>query len=65
MGMLGRQYGVAQVVPPGNVMALKESMKKRVELQDKGKEVKDGDKREELKRLFNIETSVERFLADY
>jgi len=65
MGMLGRQYGAAQVVPPENVMALKECMKKRVELQDKGKEVKDGDKREELKRLFNIETSVERFLADY
>jgi glycosyltransferase involved in cell wall biosynthesis len=65
MGMLGRQYGAAQVVPPENVMALKECMKKRVELQAKGKEVKDGDKREELKRLFNIETSVERFLADY
>ena len=65
MGMLGRQYGVARVVPPENIMALKECMKKRVELQDKGKEVKDGDKREELKRLFDIETSVERFLADY
>ncbi|MGA2467085.1 MAG: glycosyltransferase [Thermodesulfobacteriota bacterium] len=65
MGMLGRQYGVARVVPPENVVALKECMKKRVELQDKGKEVKDGDKREELKRLFDIETSVERFLADY
>jgi glycosyltransferase involved in cell wall biosynthesis len=65
MGMLGRQYGVAQVVPLENVKALKECMKKRVELQDKGKEVKDGDKREELNRLFNIETSVERFLADY
>jgi glycosyltransferase involved in cell wall biosynthesis len=65
MGMLGRQYGVAWVIPPENVIALKESMKKRVELQNKGKKVKDGDKREELKRLFDIETSVERFLADY
>jgi glycosyltransferase involved in cell wall biosynthesis len=65
MGMLGRQYGVARVIPPENVMAMEECMKKKVELQDKGKEVKDGDKREELKRLFDIETSVERFLADY
>jgi glycosyltransferase involved in cell wall biosynthesis len=65
MGMLGRQYEVARVIPPENVIALKESMKKRVELQNKGKKVKDGDKREELKRLFDIETSVERFLADY
>jgi glycosyltransferase involved in cell wall biosynthesis len=98
MGMLGRRYGVAWVVPVENVMALKEIMKKRVEIQDQGREVnpvrnssgalnpagiilkpnlaaeqrgiisnvvKDEDKREELKGLFNIETSVERFLADY
>jgi glycosyltransferase involved in cell wall biosynthesis len=65
MGMLGRQYGVAMVVPPEDVMALKESMKKRVELRAKGKKAEDGGKREELKRLFDIETSVERFLADY
>lgn len=65
MGMLGRRYEVARVVPPEDVMALKESMKKKVELRAKGKEAKDGDKREELKRLFDIETSVERFLADY
>jgi glycosyltransferase involved in cell wall biosynthesis len=65
MGMLGRQYGVAQVVPPENVMALKESMKKRVELQGHGREERNEAQREELKRLFNIETSVERFLADY
>lgn len=65
MGMLGRQYGVAWVIPPENVMALKEMMKKRVKLQDNEKEERDEDKREELKRLFNIEASVERFLADY
>jgi glycosyltransferase involved in cell wall biosynthesis len=65
MGMLGRQYGVAMVVPPEDVMALKESMEKRVELRAKGKKAEDREKREELKRLFDIETSVERFLADY
>ena len=65
MGMLGHQYEVAQVIPPGDVTALKESMKKKVELQAKGKEAKDEAKREELKRLFDIETSVGRFLADY
>jgi hypothetical protein len=40
-------------------------MKKRVELKDNGKKVRDEAGREELKQLFNIETSVERFLADY
>ncbi len=65
MGMLGRRYGVARVIPPGDVIALKESMKKKLELRAEGKEAKDGDKREELKRLFDIETSVDRFLADY
>ncbi len=65
MGMLGRQYGVAIVVPPEDVIALKEGMNKRVGLQAEGKKAKDGDKGEELKRLFDIETSVERFLADY
>ena len=66
MGMLGRQYGVAWVIPPENVTALREMMKKKVELlKDKGKEERNEAKREELKRLFDIETSVERFLADY
>jgi glycosyltransferase involved in cell wall biosynthesis len=65
MGMLGRQYEVARVIPPENVIALKEIMKKRVDLQNKGKETRDGGRREELKRLFDIGTSVERFLADY
>jgi hypothetical protein len=40
-------------------------MKQRVEIKDNGKEERNEDRREELKKLFNIETSVERFLADY
>ena len=65
MGTLGRQYGVAWVVPPEDINALKEIMKKRVALKDNRKEERNEAKREELKRLFDIETSVERFLADY
>jgi glycosyltransferase involved in cell wall biosynthesis len=65
MGMLGRQYGVAWAIPSENIVALKETMKRRVELKDNGKEERNEAKREELKRLFDIETSVERFLADY
>jgi len=67
MGRLGRQYGVAWVIPPEDSMGLKTIMKKRVESHDHekvgGEEVKR--KRTELKKLFDIETSVERFLADY
>jgi glycosyltransferase involved in cell wall biosynthesis len=65
MGMLGRQYGVAWVILSENIMALKEMMKRRVELKENGKEERNEAKREELKRLFDIETSVDRFLADY
>lgn len=65
MGMLGHEYGAAWVIPPEDVLALKESMMQRVKLWDHGKEENNKAKREELKRLFNIETSVERFLADY
>jgi len=70
MGMLGRQYGVAWVTPPEDLLALKEIMKKRVESKDYEKIDSHApgvvrDKREELKRLFNIETSADRFLADY
>jgi glycosyltransferase involved in cell wall biosynthesis len=65
MGMLGRQYGVAWVIPPENTMALKEIMKKRVESKNNEKEERNEPGREELKQLFDIETSVERFLADY
>lgn len=65
MGMLGRQYGAAWVIPSENVVALREMMKKKVELKENGKEKRNEARREELKRLFDIETSVERFLADY
>ncbi|MGZ3568902.1 MAG: hypothetical protein ACXU9W_08905, partial [Thermodesulfobacteriota bacterium] len=65
MGTLGRQYGVAWIVPPEDIVALKEVMKKRIALKDNGKEEGIEAKKEELKRLFDIETSVERFLADY
>jgi len=65
MGTLGRQYGVAWVVPPENIVALEEIMKKRAALKDDEKEKRNEAKSEELKRLFDIETSVERFLADY
>ncbi len=65
MGTLGRQYRVAWVIPPEDVMALMKAMKKRAELKENGKDERDEAKREELKRLFDIETSVDRFLADY
>ena len=65
MGTLGRQYGVAWIVPPEDIVALKEVMKKRIALKDNGKEERIEAKKEELKRLFDIETSVERVLADY
>jgi glycosyltransferase involved in cell wall biosynthesis len=65
MGMLGRQYGVARVIPPKNIRALKEVMKKRADLKDNGNEERNEAGRKELNRLFDIETSVERFLADY
>jgi len=65
MGTLGRQFGVARVVPSEDRMALKEVMKKRAELGDQGTEHRDEVRREELKRLFDMKTSVERFLADY
>jgi len=64
MGMLGRQYEVAWVVPPEDPMVLEEMMKRKAESREEGPSpvLK---KRDELKRLFNIETSVERFLEDY
>jgi glycosyltransferase involved in cell wall biosynthesis len=61
MGMLGREYGVAEVVPPENPVALKEALKKM--LSRKGSQK--GEKREELLKLFDMETSVDRFLEDY
>jgi glycosyltransferase involved in cell wall biosynthesis len=64
MGTLAREYGVARVVPPEDPAALMAAIKERAspvnsEAQDHG------NRREELKRLFDMETSVERFLADY
>ena len=65
MGMLGRQYGVAWVVPPEDPSALKEMMKRRMDPGDREQDREPNGKRAELIHLFNIETSVERFLADY
>ena len=64
MGMLGRQYGVARVIPPENIIALKEVMQKKGE-PDNGIEERNEAKREELMQFFDTGTSVERFLADY
>ncbi len=63
LGALGREYGVAHVVPPEDPPALKEAMKER--LDRTGRKTGEDEKRAELKRLFDTETSVERFLADY
>jgi hypothetical protein len=63
--MLGRQYGVAGVVPSEDPVALKEMMKRKTKREDPEGDREEVAKREELKHLFNIETSVERFLADY
>jgi len=65
MGLLGRRYGVAGVVPPEDPVALKEMMKRMIKRKDHEGGHDEVAKREELKHLFNIETSVERFLADY
>jgi len=65
MGTLGRRYGVASVVPPEDPLALKEMMKGRIESRDKKTDGEGEVKRAELRRFFDIETSVERFLADY
>jgi glycosyltransferase involved in cell wall biosynthesis len=70
MGMLGRQYEVAWVVPPEDSEVLKEMMRKRAGLRDHDQSgnppmIGGSEKRAELKRLFDIETSVEGFLADY
>jgi glycosyltransferase involved in cell wall biosynthesis len=64
MGELGRKFGVADVVPPEDPMALREAMKRKVIFRDRRPEAMERG-REDLKRLFNLETSVDRFLADY
>jgi len=63
MGLLGRRYEVARVIPPEDSAALEEAMGERIERGSRGR--KDTAKRDELRKLFNIETSVDRFLADY
>ena len=63
LGRLGRDYGVAEVIPPEDPAALLRAMKKRI-LQNRETRTR-GEKRDELKQLFRMETSVERFLADY
>jgi glycosyltransferase involved in cell wall biosynthesis len=65
LGMLGRRYGVAQVVPPENVSSLKEEMKRKIEVGRRTEGEREKGKREELLRWFSVETSVERFLADF
>jgi len=62
MGELGRHYGVADVVPPEHPVALKEALKKRLKSQ---KSSMKEEKRGELLKLFDIGTSVDRFLKDY
>jgi len=65
MGTLGRDYGVATVVPPVDPRALKEAMKEKVYRRNTNLNPGEEAKRQALVRLFDIETSVERFLADY
>jgi glycosyltransferase involved in cell wall biosynthesis len=65
MGDLGREYHVARVVPPEDPLALKEAMKEKVR-RDPG-ETGPGheEKKADLKRRFDIQASVDRFLSDY
>jgi glycosyltransferase involved in cell wall biosynthesis len=63
MGYLAREYKIAEVVPPQNPTALKEMMKKIVLGEVKIDREKYIDKHVQLKRLFNMETSVDRFLS--
>ena len=63
LGRLGREYGVADVIPPGDPGLLKEAMKERIRQNNEGTKTRDGRKRAELKRLFDMDASAERFLA--
>ena len=65
MGMLARQYGVARVVPPDDPLALMGVMREKIESSGREKPEDAENRRRELKRLFDIEGSVDRFLADY
>lgn len=63
MGYLGKEYRIAEVVPSENASALKEAMKKMVLGETKIEREKNREQIFELKKLFNIETSVDRFLS--
>jgi len=63
LGALSRQYGVADLIPPGDPAALKDALRNK--LDQRRQETEDAEKRNELKRLFNIGTSIERFLSDF
>jgi glycosyltransferase involved in cell wall biosynthesis len=65
MGTLGRTYGVARVFPPEDWVSLKEEMKEKIEGEGSAPDEGRKGKREELLKWFSVETSVERFLADY
>lgn len=61
MGELARKYRVADVIPPENPIALKEAMKRKILF---SKEEKMNSRRIELLKIFDIETSVEKFLEN-
>jgi len=62
MGRLGREYEIAEVVPPGNPFALKEALKKKIfSSEDSQMEVR----RRDLLKFFDMERSIEKFLEDY
>ncbi len=65
LGRLARDYGVADVIPPEDPSALLEALKKKIRQNRDRRTGEDKAKRAELKQLFQMETSVERFLADY
>jgi glycosyltransferase involved in cell wall biosynthesis len=65
MGTLGRDYGVATVVPPADPRALKEAMKGKIDRLGAIPRPAEETGRQALVRLFDIETSVERFLEGY
>jgi len=63
MGYLAREYRIAEVVPSQNASKLKEAMKRMVLGEAKIEGEKNREQILQLKKLFNIETSVDRFLS--
>jgi len=63
MGYLAREYKIAEVVPPQNPTALKETMKKMILGEVKIDRKKYKDKHIQLRQLLNMERSVDRFLC--